>query len=252
VPWLILVGALALGLVGFIDDRKGLAAVLRLLAQAAVGAVVGAQAAGVGGALLGAGIFGFTVNVVNFMDGINGMSALSLAVWGVAALAIGTTSHHAALTFVGALVAGGSLGFLPWNMPHAKIFLGDVGSYVLGALVAGGLVLGWRDDTNLPILLAPLAISVSDTLFTLLWRLRRGEPVLEAHRSHVYQRLVAEHRLSHTAVAGIAASGSALITLMWVLICTPGALAGTVVVCATYLASPRLIGSTRKQWQQSR
>ena len=95
-----------------------------------------------------------------------------------------TADHLLPLT-----VAAASAGFLYWNLPPAKIFLGDVGSGFLG-VVLGTLSLqaGWLDSRLLWAWLILLGVFVVDATFTLLHRLYRGEKLHQAHRSHAYQR----------------------------------------------------------------
>ena len=89
----------------------------------------------------------------------------------------------------GAAVAAGALAFLPWNAVRARVFLGDAGSYGLGlalALLAAQAVVR---HVPLEAALAPLALYLADTGWTLQRRVRAGERIFEAHRTHTYQRL---------------------------------------------------------------
>lgn len=136
-------------------------------------------------------IAGFT-NAFNFMDGIDGIAAgqaiVAAAYWIVITTAIGTP----ALTTLSVLVAGASLGFLFHNMPPARIFMGDVGSTVLGYTFATLPVLAFNQtgDSRLFIVgtlfVAPF---IFDTTLTMLRRALQKEHLLRAHRSHLYQRL---------------------------------------------------------------
>jgi UDP-N-acetylmuramyl pentapeptide phosphotransferase/UDP-N-acetylglucosamine-1-phosphate transferase len=240
VPWLAVSGAVLLALVGFADDRVALAAAPRLGAQVAVGALVGAAVGGGWWILAGMICILVAVNVVNFMDGINGITGLNVAAWGFVAMAVGYAQHAPSLVVIGAVTAGSGTAFLPWNAPVAKLFLGDVGSYLLGTLVGIGVVLGAHQTRSVVVLLAPMSIYLADTGTVLLRRVLRGEQLMVAHRQHVYQRLVSDAGMSHSTVAGITVVLALLITLAWV----PGpALLGvpvTLVVLAAYLASPVL------------
>jgi UDP-N-acetylmuramyl pentapeptide phosphotransferase/UDP-N-acetylglucosamine-1-phosphate transferase len=242
VPWLAVSGAVVLAIVGFADDRATLAPALRLSAQIAVGALVGVTAGGGWWILVGIVCISIAVNVVNFMDGINGITSLNIAVWGFVALAVGYAHHESSLMVVGAVTAGSTTAFLPWNAPIAKLFLGDVGSYLLGTLVGIGIIIGTRQTPSLMVLLAPLSIYLADTGATLSRRALLGEHLMTAHREHVYQRLVSEAGVSHTAVACLTAVLGLVITLAWV----PGlpivGIPVTLVVVGTYLVSPVLLG----------
>jgi len=124
------------------------------------------------------------------------------------------------------------------------LFLGDVGSYLLGALVGIGIIIGAHQTSSVALLLAPLAIYLADTGTALLRRALRGEQLITAHREHVYQRLVSEVGMSHSTVAALTVVLALVITLAWV----PGSpLVGvpvTMVVLATYLASPAALART--------
>lgn len=85
---------------------------------------------------LGTGLVPVLVNVVNFMDGINGITALTTAVWGMNAVATGVRSDNDHVMLFGAAAGGAALGFLPHNLRRDRMFLGDVGSYVIGATIA--------------------------------------------------------------------------------------------------------------------
>jgi UDP-N-acetylmuramyl pentapeptide phosphotransferase/UDP-N-acetylglucosamine-1-phosphate transferase len=246
VPWLAVSGAVLLAIVGFADDRGALAAAPRLGAQVAVGALVGVAVGGGWWILAGVICIPVAVNVVNFMDGINGITSLNMAAWGFVAMAVGYAQHEPSLMVIGAVTAGSTTAFLPWNAPVARLFLGDVGSYLLGALVGIGIVLGARQTPSVILLLAPLSIYLADTGTVLLRRALRGEPLMIAHRQHAYQRLVAEAGLSHSSVAVATVVLALLITLAW----APGSpligLPVTLVVVAAYLASPAALGRSIK------
>jgi len=250
VPWLAVSGAVLLAIVGFADDRGTLAAAPRLGAQVAVGALVGVALGGDWWILAGVICIPVVVNVVNFMDGINGITSLNIAAWGFVAMAVGYTQHELPLMVIGAVTAGSTTAFLPWNAPVARLFLGDVGSYVLGALVGIGLLIGASRTPSVVVLLAPLSIYLADTGTVLLRRALRGEHLMTAHRQHVYQRLVSEAGMSHTFVAAVTVVLALVITLAWV----PGSpflgVPVTLVVLAIYLASPAALDRTVKSRRQ--
>lgn len=156
----------------------------------------------------------FFINAFNFMDGVNGQSG----VFGLNALAwlllIATrgvtkgdpqasagTAHFLSLTSVwwpGVLLAGGLIGFLPWNFPRARTFLGDCGSLSVGALLAILLLaLEGLGNANFVSGLFVLSPYIYDVIFTLIRRELRGEKIWTAHRSHLYQRLLIATGWSH-------------------------------------------------------
>ena len=241
VPWLAVAGAVVLAVVGFADDQGALAATPRLGAQLAVGALVGVSIGGGWWILAGMICIPVAVNVVNFMDGINGITGLNVAAWGFVAMAVGYAQHAPSLLVIGAVTAGSTTAFLPWNAPVARLFLGDVGSYLLGAMVGIGIIIGAHQTSSLVVLLAPMSIYLVDTGLVMIRRALRGEHLMIAHRQHVYQRLVSEAGMSHSTVAAITVALALVVTLAWV----PGSpilgLPVTLLVLATYLASPAVL-----------
>lgn len=248
-PWTVIFAAVTLATVGFVDDRRGLHAVPRLLAQLTVGALVGLIAGGPVWAILGSITLAATVNAVNFMDGLNGISALHFSLWGVAACLAAATQGLMSLAAVGAITAGLAVGFLPFNFPNAHMFLGDVGSYLFGAIIGSTVILGIESGVDWIALVTPFTLYVVDTTITLLRRAVRGASVLSPHREHVYQRLVSTGQLSHGQASAFTAALSALIYLSSAQL--RPVLAGTVVTLATllYLASPAVLSLAKRSTQ---
>jgi len=182
-----------------------------------------------------------SVNGINFMDGINGITSLSVGAWGLIAFVVGSTHSLVGLEIIGAVTAGAALGFLPWNAPVARLFLGDVGSYLLGGLVSAGILVGAAQGAPIALLVAPLSLYLVDTGTVLVKRMLQGEPLFEAHRGHVYQRLVSEAGLSHVTVAGVTVVLALVITLAWVTGSPLLAVPITLVVLTAYLASPAVL-----------
>ncbi len=129
------------------------------------------------------------INLYNFMDGMDGFAS-GMATIGFSALAWLGWANAGFAAFC-LIVAAASAGFLVHNFPPAKIFLGDTGSTALGFLAAAFSLWGAKDGL-FPFWVALLVFSpfIVDATVTLLRRLLRGEKVWEAHRSHYYQRLV--------------------------------------------------------------
>lgn len=131
------------------------------------------------------------INLYNFMDGMDGFAA-GMAVLGFGGLGVlgllGGDVYFAAIAFA---VSGAAAGFLVFNFPPARIFMGDAGSASLGYL-AGALALWGGERELFPLWQAGLLFApfVLDATATVLRRLRAGARVWEAHRSHYYQRLV--------------------------------------------------------------
>lgn len=242
---------------GLLDDYRSLSVLPRLGAQL-VGAVLclpyllNNTSGALGWRLVLAVVavawmMGF-VNAFNFMDGINGISAVTAALAGATYVVIGQTVDSRLITVGGAVVAAAALGFLPWNFPHARVFLGDVGSYFLGAWLAFLALIGYVSGVSPEAALAPFVLYLADTGVTLVRRVARRERWYEAHRQHVYQRLC-DHGWSQVRVTllvgacTLACSALGLVSLTGnagARIMAAGALA---VVVGAYLALPRVLGA---------
>lgn len=195
-------GSLLVAGIGYWDDRHDLSAKVRLLGHfiAAVWAVIwigGISQLELGFATLDWGVLGNFVSVLgivwllnfyNFMDGIDGIAA-SEAVFAAGAGGLLLLNAGAeGLALVSLALAAACVGFLFWNWPPAKIFMGDVGSGFLGYSLAVLVIVSNRETSvSLWVWLLLLSVFVVDATVTLLRRLLRGEKVYEAHRSHAYQ-----------------------------------------------------------------
>lgn len=229
---------LGLAAVGLADDVSGhVPALARLGAQLVAG---GALGTGPGAAFASVGTTGI-VNVVNFMDGINGISGGAGAVWGANALTLAAKPTDE-LAILGALVLGGSLGFLPHNAPRARFFLGDLGSYSLGAAMAAG-VFSRRRLADQWCVASPLLLYGLDAAHALIHRVRTRQALGVAHRDHVYQRLV-DSGIPHAKVAAFHAGLAALVALAHHGQSLRWRVLGTTVASAVYLCAPRLVGTT--------
>lgn len=225
ISWAIACALLGAGgwvaVVGFLDDHGHIAARWRLLAHFA-GAVWALAWLGglppllVFGLVLSLGWLGhvlaafylvWLLNLYNFMDGIDGIAsveAICVCLGGAVLLAlVGTISSALPLMILAASVAG----FLIWNFPPAKIFMGDAGSGFLGIVLGVfSLQAGWTEPALFWAWLILLGVFIVDATLTLLRRLLRGEKVYEAHRSHAYQyaaRRSGRHLPVTIAVAGL-------------------------------------------------
>lgn len=246
VLWLLPIG---FGVVGAIDDWRRQAPLTRLGFQFAIAVVgslglVGNFGADVFWALLVIVFLVAIVNAVNFMDGANGMVALSAAILGITYAVLFLRIGDSPMIVYSLVLTALMLGFLPWNMPRARIFLGDSGSYLVGGIL-GAMVAYLALSGAVLAALFPLATYGFDTSWTLWKRLRGHRPVLEPHREHVYQRLVlmgwAHWQASALTAAFTAMSGALAIVVLDQSWPTTALLTGLVLlVNSVYLLIPSL------------
>jgi Fuc2NAc and GlcNAc transferase len=155
-------------------------------------------------ALLGALWIPFVVgsaNFFNFMDGIDGIAGISGAVgFGLLAL-FGFSQSFFPHAFFCLLVVAACLGFLPFNLPRARVFMGDAGSIPLG-FVFGALVFSMTGGpADFLCLISFLYPFYADSISTLFIRWRRGERISQPHRRHLYQLLANELNNTHASVS---------------------------------------------------
>ncbi len=216
----------SMALLGFVDDHRPLPARVRLVGHGLAALWVlyclgglpplplwgMSLELGAAGWVLGLLYLVWLLNLYNFMDGIDGIAsleALSVCLGGVLLLMLTGGEGSAVLLLLAAAVAG----FLYWNLPPARIFMGDAGSCFLGISLG---VLSLHAAAQQPVLLWSwlilLGVFIVDASWTLLRRLLRGEVLYKAHCSHAYQR-AARRWGSHRRVS-IAVT---LINLLWLL-----------------------------------
>lgn len=194
--WWLLLPLFGLVVVSLLDDVHNLPVRQRLMVQlaAAVILVAGLGMYGREGLLLACVAILLTVwltNLYNFMDGSNGlaggMALFGFSFYGVAAL----LAHNELFAMLCFSVSAAALGFLFFNFPNARVFMGDAGSIPLGFLVAALGLWGWQQGCW-PVWFPLLVFSpfIVDATVTLVKRALRGAKVTEAHREHYYQRAI--------------------------------------------------------------
>lgn len=188
--------------IGFLDDHGHIAARWRLLGHFCAAAwalywLGGLPAIVLFGLAVNFGWFGdvlavvylvWMLNLYNFMDGIDGIAGVEAICACLGACLLYWLTGVTELIWLPVVMAVAVAGFLYWNFPSARIFMGDAGSGFLG-VVLGILSLqaAWVSSQLLWGWLILLGVFIVDATFTLLRRLMRGEKVYEAHRSHAYQ-----------------------------------------------------------------
>jgi Fuc2NAc and GlcNAc transferase len=217
--------------VGFLDDHGHIAARWRLLMHflsAAVGLyflgnfptidLFGHQIAlGWIGMIFGVIYLAWMLNLYNFMDGINGLASMEAIVFALFScliifFGIPDALKNSQIELL-LLLGFAALGFIFWNFPNAKIFMGDAGSGFLGITI--GLIVLHIAQLNSKLLLAEiclLGIFIVDATVTLLRRLMSGKKVYEAHASHTYQ-ILARRYGSHKPVT----IGALIVNTIWLL-----------------------------------
>jgi UDP-N-acetylmuramyl pentapeptide phosphotransferase/UDP-N-acetylglucosamine-1-phosphate transferase len=208
--------------IGWVDDHRPLSALLRLCvhALAATALCIALWLAGAGAGDLAIAFLAAVVltNVWNFMDGIDGIAASQAA---VAACAYALFAGQGPVLWLGLALAAGACGFLPFNFPRARIFMGDVGSGALGYALAALFAMSslHADATTTILLLFPLTAFLLDASLTLLSRIVRGERWWEAHAQHAYQAWA--RRRGHVrvtlcyAAAAVVASAALFVMRSW-------------------------------------
>jgi len=201
----VILASMAIAVVAFLDDLRDWPFTFKLAAQtvaalAAVGSglylrsinlpYVGTVELGWLGIAATLAWILFATNAMNFIDGLNGLAA-GTALVACAFLALVAESQGGWFVYFAAMLLGaGLLGFLPFNYPRARIFMGDVGSQFCGFVLAVlGVAAARFDAVEMSFLLVPCLLSgvLFDVAFTLARRALAGERVTQAHRGHLYQ-----------------------------------------------------------------
>jgi UDP-GlcNAc:undecaprenyl-phosphate/decaprenyl-phosphate GlcNAc-1-phosphate transferase len=209
---LAILGYVVIALVGLIDDLRRIGPLTKYLGQflAALIAIwsgvtflylqipfLGRLDLGWAGGITGAALTilwltGFS-NIFNFMDGIDGLAGGTGMIYGLALAIVSSMTGHRLLAAGSLVLAAACLGFLVHNFPPARIFMGDVGSLFIGYVLAAYAVLTTNSGVRpvpFPAVLLIFAPFMYDATLTLILRWRRGERLHEAHRDHLYQRLI--------------------------------------------------------------
>lgn len=204
----LLLGATLITLVGILDDIRGTRPIIKLIGQIAAAAVLLPFGVGMDvltnplGGMFFVGPLGAIVtvvwivalcNVMNLIDGVDGLASGIATIAGATLLVASYHRGDVGTAILAAALAGGALGFLPYNFNPARIFLGDTGSMLLGYLLGALSVLGtYKSYTALSLLvaLAALGVPVTDTALAIVRRWRNRRPIFEADTQHLHHRLL--------------------------------------------------------------
>ena len=205
----VLLGAAIATVVGAVDDFRGLLPLTKLAGQAAAAAIpiafgvwidhftfpfVGAvDLTGWIGVPLSVIWIVAVMNMVNFLDGLDGLAAGVCAIAGTTFAVLALSLGKVDPAILSAIVAGGCLGFLRHNFFPARIFMGDSGALCLGFILAAVSIQGLLKTASTVVLLLPLlvlAVPIIDTSFVVAKRLKYNQPIYAADRSHLHHRFM--------------------------------------------------------------
>lgn len=213
-----------MALIGYLDDRRGLSIKLRFIAQLTLTSITLALIVGsridhlrdsavitAVGFITCVILYTWLINLVNFMDGIDGLAASgAVCVCATCSLLISLRHGVHPLGFLFGLLACAAIGFLYWNWPSAHIFMGDAGSYflgfIIGALMMQGVV---HHDLSLFVIPIMLGVFVVDSSLTTVTRMLRRESWYKPHRLFAFHH--AADAFGHRAVTSFVI----VIHLLW-------------------------------------
>jgi len=227
----LLVGSILIAGIGFLDDHRHIPALHRVFVHVAAAALflyllgglpplqLGAHSIdlGLAGNLFAVVFLVWLTNLFNFMDGIDGIAAAEAIFIVAAAIVIGGAESGRYLLLLEIALLASCIGFLIWNWPPARIFMGDVGSGFLG-LALGMLAIISTDLKVLPLWtwLILAGIFIVDATITVIRRMISGKEWYTAHRSHAYQRAARRYKSHKRVTLGVSAINSGwLLPLAW-------------------------------------
>ena len=254
--WVIAVAGLASGLLGIAEDLRGVSVPVRSALQLLI--AIGASVALVVDAkqplllVVYAVLFiSSFINVANFMDGLNGISGFHAVIAGATFAIAGAAAELSWLVYAGVILAAAFAGFLIWNL-SGRGFLGDVGSYLLGGVVATTSFAAFVNGVPMLATIGPMIIYFGDVGWTLVKRVRRGDKWSDPHKEHVYQQLQ-QKGLVHVGASAITAgftlvaSGLGLLAFVVAPVWQLGLLLAGLLLVVVYRRLPRLIRDRNRE-----
>lgn len=221
----VLAGGFMLFAVGLIDDKKNLRPVVKLAFQILAGIILVAGgvtvklfiAGWVPGAIITVLWVVFISNAFNLLDNMNGLSSGVAVVCALSFYLISRAGGEYFMMAMFAALAGSVAGFIPYNFPRARLFMGDSGSLFIGYMFAALSIMVTYYDAGVPSQLpvvAPLVVlgvPLFDTLSVMAIRWRAGKPIMQGDQNHFSHRLVA-----------LGFSRTAAVVFIWVVTLTMG------------------------------
>lgn len=247
---------IAMFLVGAIDDVRQLTALNKFFWQiviasfaAASGVVIGEVSNPFTGEFVGLGVFAYPVtviflvsfaNIINLIDGVDGLASGITALCAAALFAISVMAGRYVAAALAAALVGATLGFLKWNFHPAKIFLGDSGSLLLGFCLGMISLLGTTHETGLTMVVAPMVmvgVPILDTFAAIVRRTRVGVSIGTPDKGHIHHRLLARG-FGQRALVAILYAFTAILCLCAFAITQIGAIWKVIVVAALVVIAP--------------
>lgn len=205
----VLVGVSMMHVVGLVDDFKNLRAIRKLVIQLLAGTFVAISPYRLTGIeipftdfVIRFGVFSYPATVIwvvsianafNLIDGVDGLAGGVAAIAGIFMVVIGVSTQQWAVTIVAATLVGASVGFLVYNFPPAKIFMGDSGSLLLGSILAVVPLLTrdtFQSASNTVAIVTLILIPIFDTIAAIIRRVRDGQPISQPDRKHLHHKLL--------------------------------------------------------------
>ena len=205
----VLLGAAVATVLGAVDDFRGLSPPIKLVGQFGAAAIPPAFGVWIDhftlplvgvvdlpawvGVPLSMLFIVAVMNMVNFLDGLDGLAAGVCGIAGVTYAVLALSLGKPDPAILSAIVAGACLGFLRHNFFPARIFMGDSGALCLGFILAAVSIQGLLKTASTVVLLLPLlvlAVPIIDTSFVVAKRLKHGQPIYTADRSHLHHRFL--------------------------------------------------------------
>jgi UDP-GlcNAc:undecaprenyl-phosphate GlcNAc-1-phosphate transferase len=208
--WPVILTNVLIFTIGFLDDLKPLGARVKFLGQIGTACILFSLGVSIealsnpfrGGAIFHLGVWSFPVtvvwlvaipNLINLIDGMDGLAAGFGMLLSLTLAFLGHFSMRPEMVLIAVVMSGALAGFLVFNFPPAKIFLGDGGAYLIGFFVASSSLLSSEKGSILAALLViivALGVPILDTFFAILRRTIRGVPIFRADAEHIHHRLV--------------------------------------------------------------